>query len=150
MGKADRGRHDAQEHAAHRILLHISAVTSRAGEGKPVKPSVTLRWLHKQQLLHVNEKLPVDALAIVQSCYPDSDMCGPSQIMSHTRGNDESNKKENELTNSSGGGSAFSSLSPCPGVDEVPTYASDDFSLCVFCPPGLDLFSPPLSLSAVK
>lgn len=89
VGKADRGRHDAQEHAAHRSLLHISAVTSRAGEGgKPVKPSITLRWLHKQQLLHVNEKLPVEASATVRGCYPDSDMCGPSQIMSHARGND--------------------------------------------------------------
>lgn len=90
-GIADRGRHDAQEHAAHRILLHISAVTSRAGEGGgggPVKPSITLRWLHKQRLLHVNEKLPVDAFATVRGCYPDSDMCGPSQIMSHARGSD--------------------------------------------------------------
>lgn len=61
------------------------------------------------------------------------------------------NEKENELTNSSGGGSTFSSLPPFPGVDEVPTYASDDFSLCVDCPPGLDLPPhPPLSLSAVK
>lgn len=61
--------------------------------GKPVKPSITLRWLHKQQLLHVNEKLPVDAFASVQGCYPISDMCGTSQIMSHTRGNYWSSEK---------------------------------------------------------
>lgn len=137
-GEVDRGRHDAQEHAPSRILLHVGAVTPRACEGKPVKPSITLRWMHKQQLLHVNEKLPVNALATVPGCYPDSDMCGTSRIMSRTSGSDRSKEKENELTNSSGGGSSFYSFSPLPGVNELPTSAEDDFCLCVYCPPCLD------------
>lgn len=48
------------------------------GGGEPVKPSIPLRRLHKQQLLHVNEKLPADAFAAVPGCSPDSDICATS------------------------------------------------------------------------
>lgn len=105
-GEADRGRHDAQAHAARRILLmHISAVTSTAcmqeggwvgggGGENLLNHQFHCGGLHKQQLLHVNEKLPPDAFAAVPGCPPDSDMCATSQIMSPTRGNDRSKEKE--------------------------------------------------------
>lgn len=82
--------------------------------------------------MHVNEKLPMNAFATVPGCSPDSDMCGTSQIMSHTRGYDRSSEKENDLTNNSSGGSSFYPFSPFPGVNELPTFASDDFSHCVY------------------